>query len=934
MATSSGQHRELDASVLGQLLTAQGVLHILPSPEKMSQFVSQALKSSLPQCSSGLCLREQAGPVGDFDGGCCAQCPATGETSADLSSYDCQLAADNGVRTFAITTLDGFYGHLLVEMQDPQQFALYEPFLVNLANAIALALENKWQRKQLELWAKERVEESEGRFRALVEQAADAFILHDAQGRMVDVNQTACESLGYSREELLSMSVTDIEIAHSTTELKRDFWEKLSAGHAVTAEGEHRRKDGSTFPVEVRLGTLEAAGQSLILALARDITQRKQTEQAIREKEAQLENLLSNVDAVILEGDPFDIYYVGGQVERILGYPVESWFEDPGGPVGFWSNHLHPDCLDKIETCREAIARGENHSFEYRMIAADGKTVWFYDTVTVETDNGRPVKTRSVMVDITKRKQAEAELELQRYYLARAQEIGSIGTWDLDIKKNELIWTDENYRVFGVPLGTELTYETFLNCVHPDDRQYVEKKFNAALNREPYDIEHRLLVDGKTKWVREKAELEFDENAVCVRATGFTQDITEKKLAEQELAQAKEAAEAASRAKSAFLANMSHEIRTPMTSILGYADLLMSHDWPPSERREHLQTIHRQGNNLLAIINDILDLSKIEAEQVELEPMDCSPTEAVEEVRSLLQVRATEKNLGLETDFCDPLPKTIRTDPVRLRQILVNLLGNALKFTQQGGVRIRVRCTQPEDAPAKMQFEVTDSGIGLSEEEIGRLFRPFTQADMSHSRRFGGTGLGLHISQRLAKMLGGQIEVQSEPGVGSTFTLTIDPGPLENVEMASPARTFAKEESPARESQEQKLRGRILLVEDVKDVQMLARVLLGRLGLQVEVAENGQIALDMAAASEAEGRPYDLILMDIQMPELDGYDATRRLRQDGWKGPIIALTAHAMTGDREKCLEAGCDDYLSKPIGGKELFDAIARYLDKATPVC
>jgi CheY-like chemotaxis protein len=257
-------------------------------------------------------------------------------------------------------------------------------------------------------------------------------------------------------------------------------------------------------------------------------------------------------------------------------------------------------------------------------------------------------------------------------------------------------------------------------------------------------------------------------------------------------------------------------------------------------------------------------------------------------------------------------------------------VGNAVKFTEQGEVRIAVRCQHDDHGSARLQFAVSDTGIGIPTEKIGQLFRPFMQVDGSASRRYGGTGLGLVISQRLATALGGGIVVVSELGKGSTFTLTIDAGSLQGVRMLqSPGLAVAAEEGSSSAEQEPMLQGRVLLVEDVPGVQFVLGQILQKLNLQVEIAEDGLVACQMAEKSKAEGMPYDLILMDIQMPKMNGYEATRWLHNHGWQGPIVALTAHAMVGDREKCLEAGCDDYLSKPVNAKELRDVLGRHLSR-----
>ncbi len=403
-------------------------------------------------------------------------------------------------------------------------------------------------------------------------------------------------------------------------------------------------------------------------------------------------------------------------------------------------------------------------------------------------------------------------------------------------------------------------------------------------------------------------------------------------------------AEAANRSKSEFLANMSHEIRTPMTAILGFADALLHEadmDTAPLERREAVETIRRNGEHLLALLNDILDLSKIEAGKIGLETAPCSPADILAEVVDLMRLRAEEKHLPLHVEPAGPIPESIHTDPLRLRQILINLVGNAVKFTQKGEVRIAARLVDESGAPPRLRFDVIDTGIGLNREQISRLFQPFTQADSSTTRKFGGTGLGLTISRRFAEMLGGDICVESAPGKGSTFTVTIEVGPMDNVRMidiadrVAPLNARATSPPAAATAAAERLLGRrILIAEDGPDNQRIIALILKNAGAGVTVMENGRMAVDEALSARERGEPYDLIFMDMQMPVMDGYLATRELRSRGYTGPIIALTAHAMSDDRAKCLDAGCDDYASKPIDRAGLIQIAALHTASACSAC
>ncbi len=409
--------------------------------------------------------------------------------------------------------------------------------------------------------------------------------------------------------------------------------------------------------------------------------------------------------------------------------------------------------------------------------------------------------------------------------------------------------------------------------------------------------------------------------------------LDQRQRVEDQLRLAKEAAEAASRAKSEFLANMSHEIRTPMTAILGFSEILLAEgdlSQAPPRRVEAIKTIYRNGRYLGQLINDILDLSKIESGKLEPEQVVCSPWRIVADVAALMQVRSKAKGLPLTYHHDGPIPETIHTDPTRLRQILINLVGNAIKFTEVGEVRLVTRLLHEDDP--KLQFEVIDTGIGVADTQLAKVFDPFVQADSSTTRNFGGTGLGLAISKRLAEMLGGNIIARSTVGKGSCFTATVAAGPLGGVALLDDPRAGdlpVQRTGAADACESLPLDCRVLLAEDGPDNQRLISLVLRKAGADVTVADNGQVAIDLVNAAAREARPFDLLLMDMQMPVLDGYEATKRLRAQGYEGPIVALTAHAMSTDRKKCLDAGCTDYATKPIKRGRLIAVVARHVSE-----
>ncbi len=524
--------------------------------------------------------------------------------------------------------------------------------------------------------------------------------------------------------------------------------------------------------------------------------------------------------------------------------------------------------------------------------------------------------------------------------LELAQQASMTGTWDWDIPRGRVTANVAYFEMIDEPHQSEITALYFFERIHEEDRLRVQATVEACHRGagEPFDIELRMQTrDGGYRWIRSVgAVTDRDSDGLAVRMIGYHLDIQDAK-------DALALANAANQAKSDFLANMSHEIRTPMTAILGFVELLDDESEIGGDPEQHaaaVRTIRSNANHLLTVLDDVLDVSKIEAGHMAVESIETEPVRIVEEVASLLKQRAREKNVDLNIRYESPIPGQILTDPTRLRQILLNLVGNAIKFTEFGSVTLGVGCLVDRE---QLRISITDTGIGMTEDQRRAIerFEAFNQADSSMSRKFGGSGLGLRISNTLAHLLGGNIAVRSEAGVGSTFELTIATGAIASADLLHPQEPARGERldgssshaEPDSDREVKPLAGvHVLLAEDGPDNQRLIAFHLKKAGASVTICDNGLIAVQTMNQLASKDRP-DLILMDMQMPELDGYEATRRLRQDGFELPVIALTAHAMDGNRELCLEAGCDDYVTKPIDRLAFIETCRRWAESGDDV-
>lgn len=646
---------------------------------------------------------------------------------------------------------------------------------------------------------------------------------------------------------------------------------------------------------------------------------------ALHEETAKLQLLIEGTDAVFWEFDPAknQFVFVSPQAER-FGYPLEDWYRPD-----FWAATLNPEYREQPKVHhRGQTEQRHDRRFRYRMLSPSGRTVWVDDLVSYSESDDKRLLLRGVMIDVTEQVETSQSLKLSEQK-ARAvfnQAFQLIGVLDPRGRILEFNLAAQEFSGLTEASVQGLEFSRLPLWSQASDRDKIQKAIVEASAGCCVRLEtHCSTHDGRTHIFDSTLKPILDDDGQVLWLVYEAHNITAIRHSQEALRIAKEQAEVANQSKSEFLANMSHEIRTPMTAILGYADLLMEEEGNPKvDRLKTAQTIKRNGEHLLSIINDILDLSKIEAGKLQIEKSPCAIPAIVEDVVSLMRVRATEKTLKLEVRYETPIPEQISSDELRVRQILTNLVGNAIKFTETGSVQLFLRFVP---ARSTIEVDVLDSGLGMSEEAASRLFQPFSQADASTTRKFGGTGLGLTISRRLASLLGASVFlVESQPNVGTRFRLCLPVDVRPTTTFVTSHSLLVANRAETRQSDALNLEGaRVLLAEDGPDNQRLIRFVLQKAGAVPTVVENGQLAVDAVVESMQNNTPYDVVLMDMQMPILDGYQATRRLRLAGYSGPVIALTANAMSGDRETCLEAGCDDYAAKPIDRKHFLETIAR---------
>ena len=682
-----------------------------------------------------------------------------------------------------------------------------------------------------------------------------------------------------------------------------------------------------------------------------DVTEQRRTQEALRQSDERFSRIISSVPGMVYQyalrpDGTLLVPFVSGGFRDIYGLDPERLYERPE----ILHEGVHPeDAAGFHESVAQSYKTLRPWHWEGRIKRADGQTRWIKGQSRPEREADGTVVWNGVVVDITAAKEVERDLRRLSLVAASADSAAIVAD-----PHGHIEWVNPAFeRLTGHAAADVIGKKPGRLLQGADtDPATVAHMRDCIARGEGFAVEvvnyHR---DGRPYWLDlEVRPVRDPMTGALTNFIAIERDITAAKETDQRLRAAIVEADRANAAKSDFLANMSHEIRTPLGAVIGFGDLLLedlSRPTPAEEggegdaaadvRRGWTETIRGSAKHLLALINDVLDLSKIESGKMEFEEMDCSPHDLLGEVVSIMRVPAAKKKLSLSLQYLTPIPASIRSDPTRLKQVVFNLVNNAVKFTESGGVRLLVSCDQTGGEP-RLTVHVNDTGVGIPADKLGKLFAPFTQADTSVTRKFGGTGLGLCISRHICRGLGGDVTVATQEGIGSTFTVKINTGDLDGVRMLprETGEALHHDEPPARRRSDPPrpaaarapaaaIARRVLVADDGETNRQLIDLLLRRAGVEVAQAVNGAEALRMLR----DGLDVDLVLMDMQMPVMDGYTAVAQLRESGSTLPVIALTAHAMSGDRDRCLSSGCDDYLTKPIDRNKLLAAVAKWARK-----